>query len=124
MLSQSAVSSLDDFLSSRDLLRQEFGLLTAKGVAYTLPEFLRGQEPSRFNSRSLAMNPLWLDPIEPWTLERQPARDDAYPLFAGVSALQYGLIVLTQPGSYLLAHVPGRVIPNEHQRLFALHLNS
>ena len=33
------------------------------------------------------------------------------------------LIVLAQPGSHLLTYVPGGVVPNQHQHMFALRLD-
>src|SRR6266566_1622651 len=98
---------------SRNFLCKRLQLFTTEVVTDALPEHFRGQEPSRLDNRSLAMDPLGLNPVEPWTLDGQPARDDAYATFAGSSLLLHRLIVLAQPGSHLLTHVPGGVIPNQ-----------
>ncbi|GAC1364327.1 MAG: hypothetical protein NVSMB44_23460 [Ktedonobacteraceae bacterium] len=47
--------------SSRSLLCEQISLFTAKVVTNVLPEFLSSQKPSRFDIRSLAENPLWLN---------------------------------------------------------------
>lgn len=97
--------------SSRSRLCKQLSLFTAKVVTNALAEILRSQKPSRFDNRSFAMNPLWLNPVEPRTLGRQPVRNDAHALFAGASLLRHCLIVLAPPGSDLLTHVPGGVGP-------------
>ena len=80
--------------ASRDLLCKELGQFTAKVVTDPLSELLSGQKPSRFDNRSLAVDPLWLNSVEPGALDGQPARDDAYTTFASASLLQHRLIVL------------------------------
>ena len=109
--------------ASRDLLCKKLGLLTAKVVTDPLPDLLSSQKPSRFDNRSLAVDPFRLNPVEPGTLGRQPAQDDAYTTFAGASLLQHGLIVLAYPSSDLLTHMPGGVIPNQYEHVLALHLD-
>jgi hypothetical protein len=99
---------------------KRLNLFAAKVVTDALSEFLSGQKASRFNNRSLAMDPLWLYAVEPGTLSGQPARNDADTLFAVFHFVQLCLIVLTQPGSDVLAHMPGGVIPNQHQHAFTL----
>lgn len=69
------------------------------------------------------MDPLWLNRVQPGTFDGEPARNDAHACFACLSFLQNCLIVLTQPGSDLLTHMPGGVIPNEDEHLFALRLD-
>lgn len=68
--------------ASRDLLCKKLNLFTAKVVTNALPELLSSQKPSGLDNRSLAMGPLWLDPVEPGTLGGQPAWDGAYSLFS------------------------------------------
>ena len=79
---------------SRDFLCKKLGLLTAKVVTDPLPDLLSSQNPSRFDNRSLAVDPFRLNLAELGTLGRQPAWDDAYTTFAGASLLQHGRIVL------------------------------
>lgn len=105
---------------SSNRLRKRFQQFTAEVVTHTLLEFACGQEPSGLDNHALAMHPLWLDPVEPGTLGRQPTRNDAHPCFASRGFLQYRLIVLTQPDLDLFTHMPGGIIPNEHLHLLAL----
>ena len=58
--------------------------------------------------------------VEPGAFGGQPAGNAC---FAGLSFLQHCLIVLAQPGFNLLAHMPGGVIPNQHEHVFALRLD-
>jgi hypothetical protein len=48
-------------------------------------------------------------------MKRTPAKQARF--------LQHGLIMLTQPGLDLFTHMPGSIVPNEHQDVFALRLN-
>ena|SRR5947209_7463303 len=104
---------------SRDHLCKWLDQFTAKVIADALLDLLSGQKPSRFNNRSLAMNPLWLNAVEPWALDWQPARDNAHPSLARASLLLDHLIVLTQPRFHLLAHMLGSVIPDQNQDVLA-----
>ena len=107
---------------SRDLLCKRLHQFTAKVIANPLFHLLSGQEPSGLDNGSA--DPLWLNAVEPGTLGRQPARDDAYTTFASVSLLQHRLIVLTQPGSDLLTHpVWDALSPHQHEHLLALRLD-
>ncbi|EFH84467.1 Transcriptional regulator PadR [Ktedonobacter racemifer DSM 44963] len=63
---------------SRDLWRKRLSLFTAKIVTDPLPEFTRRQKPSRFDNRSLSVNPLWLNAVQPGAFYGQPARNDAH----------------------------------------------
>lgn len=56
--------------ASRGLLCKKLGLLTAKVVTDPLPDLLSSQKPSRVDNRSLAVDPLRLNPVEPGTLGR------------------------------------------------------
>ena len=73
---------------SRDLLCKRLHQFTAKVITNPLFHLLSGQEPSGLDNGSLAADPLWLNAVEPRTLGRQPARDDAYTTFASASLLQ------------------------------------
>lgn len=104
------------------MLCQQFSLLTTKGVTDPLPEFLSSQEPSRFDNGAFPMDPLRLNAVEPRTLDRQPAWNDAHAMFAGASFLQHGLIMLMEPRFDVFAHMPGSVIPNQHEYMLVLRL--
>ena len=67
---------------SRDLLCKRLKQFTAKVITNPLFHLLNGQEPSGLDNGSLAVDSLWLNAVEPGTLGRQPARDDAYTTFA------------------------------------------
>src|SRR5215469_13349538 len=107
----------------RDLLWKQLSLFTAKVVTPALPKLCRCQKPSRFDNRALAMDPLRLNAVEPGALGRQPARDDAHATCASASLSPHRLMMRTQPGFDLLTHVPGSVIPNEHEHTFPLCLD-
>jgi len=104
-------------------LCKQLSLFTTKVVADPLSEFLSGQKPSRFDDRSFAMDPFRLDPVEPGALGGQKASDNAHACFASAGFLPHRLIVRSQPGSDLLTHVPGSVIPNQDKDLLVLSLN-
>jgi hypothetical protein len=111
------------YVSSRNRLRKRLTLLTAKVITHPLSEFLSSQQSDWFDNGSLAMNLLWLNPVQPGTLDGKPARDDAHHCFASSSLLEYTLVVLTKPGLDLLAHMPGGVTPNEDEDMLALRLD-
>jgi len=72
---------------SRNFLCKGLKLFTSEVVTDALLEHFRGQELSRLDNRSLAMDPFRLNLVEPRTLDGQPARDDVYATFAGSSLL-------------------------------------
>ena len=86
-------------------------LVTAKVIRYALSELICRQQSSGFDNRSLAVDPLRFNPVEPRTFGGEPTGNDAYTLCAVLRLVQYRLIVLTKPGSDVLAHMPGGVIP-------------
>jgi hypothetical protein len=78
---------------------------------------LPGRErSSRLDHGTFAMNPFGFNGIEPGTLCGKAQRQNTDP-FARLFDL---LIVLSDPGSYDLADMPGRVIPNQQPGAFAL----
>src|SRR5258708_12217325 len=87
--------------ASRDLLCKELGQFTAKVVTDSLSELLSGQKPSRFDNFSLAVDPLWLNSLEPGTLDGQPPRHDAYTTFPSPTPLPPLLLVLPHPAPTL-----------------------
>src|SRR5712692_9973887 len=62
----------------RDLLWKQLNLFTAKVIAHALSELLSGQKSSRFDNRSLAVDPLRFNTVEPGTFGGEPAWDDAH----------------------------------------------
>ena len=63
-------------------------------------QVLSREQTVGFDDGTPAMHPLWLDGIEPGAFGRQKAGQNAYS-FTRLSDL---LVVLTNPGTYLLAH--------------------
>ena len=71
---------------------------------------LPGAEQARgFDNGTLGMDPLGLDRVEPGTLDRQRAGQDAHAL-ALLLDLPMGR---PDPGAYGLTHVPGRIVPDQ-----------
>src|SRR5262249_56044634 len=75
----------------------------------------RRQQLLRFDDGTLAVDPLRLDRIEPGTLARQSAHQDAHPAFPLDPA-----VVLLDPAPHPRADVPGSNVPNQQPRLLAL----
>src|SRR5258706_11529127 len=82
---------------------------TSKVSTDPFSKLLSCQQSIVLNHVAFAMHPLGLDGIEPGTFGRQKERQNAYS-FSGLSDL---LVVLTNPGAYLLADMPGGVIPDQ-----------
>ena len=78
-------------------------------------QFSRRQHPFRLHHRSLAMDPLGLEGIEPRALTRQHAGDeaDALPLRRDPR------VVGAYPVAYRGTFMPRGIVPNQQQRLFA-----
>src|SRR5260370_41608993 len=70
-----------------------------------------------------AINAFRLDPVGPGALGGQPAWDNAHACFASAGFLPQRLIVRSQPGSDLLTHVPGSVIPNQDKDVLVFSLS-
>jgi len=83
-------------VESRAHLCKKVSRLTAEVVTESLSEFLSGQEPSRFDNGSLAVDPLRLDVVKPKTFDEQPTRDDVHATFARLNPLQHYLMMLAQ----------------------------
>ena len=77
--------------------------------------FVGAQQTGWLGHAALAVDPAGLDGIEPRTLGRQEAGDDA----DAVSPLLYRPVVLPQPVADLLAQMPAGVIPDQQQRRLA-----
>ncbi len=67
------------------------------------------QHPVQFDHLAFAVGPFRFNRVEPGTLGRQQKRQKAYP-FARLLDL---LMVSANPGTHLLAEMPGSVIPNQ-----------
>src|SRR3954462_6646621 len=85
----------------------------AVGVGDAVGELLDGEQAVGFDDAALAMDPGRLDGIEPRALDGQVAGDDADP----IAALLDLSVVVADPGTDLLADVPGGVVPDQEQRL-------
>src|SRR5215475_924388 len=76
---------------------------------------LAGEHRVRLGHRTLPVDPLRLDVIEPWALRRQPADHDPHP-----AVLPHLPVVPADPGADPLASVPGGIVPDEQERLLPL----
>ena len=83
--------------------------------ADTLSRFRTRQLTCGFGDGALAMHPFRFNAIEPGTLGRQLADDQA----TATGALD-PLVMSLNPGSYGAAHMPGGVVPDDEERLFAV----
>jgi hypothetical protein len=77
-----------------------------------------GKPPIGFHNSLLGMHPLGLDRVQPGTFDGQKEGQDAHPL---VHLLHLG-IVLTNPGPYQLAVMPGGVLPDQQPTGLACRL--
>src|SRR6266568_562768 len=82
---------------------------TMKIGTHSLSQFTSRQEPGRLDHRPLAMHPSRFNGIEPGALFGQQQRQNADP-FARPFDL---LIVLANPSTDQLAHMPGSVVPDQ-----------
>jgi hypothetical protein len=108
--------------TSRDLLCEMVDHRTAKVITDTMFHFLSGEQRGRFYDGPFAMHPVRLNAIEPGTLGRQPAGNDAHSRMALPLGCQDTLIVQPEPAAHFLTDMPGGVIPDEHQHALALRL--
>src|SRR2546430_9272510 len=93
---------------------------TAVDRADALDDFSGGQEARGFEPLTLAMQPFGFNRVEPGTLGRQVADDQA----DAVTRLLDRAVVLAHPGAHDLAVVPGGVIPDQQHRLLAALLGA
>ena len=103
---------------SRDLFgNNEMGFVRASEVSTDpFSQLLSRKQPIVLNHVALSMNSLWLNGIEPGALRGQKERQNAH----SFSALSHLLVVLTNPGAHLLAHMPGGIIPDQEPVALAL----
>src|ERR1044072_7600484 len=80
-------------------------------LAEALLELGPAELARRLDHRSLAVDPLGLDRVEPRALARQPADQEA----AATAGPLDRAIVCPDPGAHLAADVPGGVVPDQHQ---------
>src|SRR5438128_749034 len=90
---------------------------TTIGITYTLGKLVGGEQTVSFYHPALAVQPLWLNRVEPGAFGGQIARQ--YPHSVTPSLVLDLVVVLSHPFSNLFAHVPGSVIPHQHQYSFA-----
>src|SRR5215213_11564784 len=91
-------------------------MVASKVGTDTLRHFLSSKQAGRLNDIAFAMNPVWLNAIEPGTLAGQVEGDDAHSL----ALLPNLTIVCVEPGPHWLADVPGGIVPDQDQSRFAL----
>src|SRR5947209_6763686 len=96
---------------------------TAKVVTDATLYFLSGEQTSRFNDGPFAMHPMRLNAVEPGTLGRQPAGNDAHSRMALSLGRQHATIVLLEPPAHFLTDMPGGIVPDENQHALALALH-
>lgn len=85
-----------------------------EGRTHPVDHFLGRQELRWFDDPSLAMAPRGLDWVQPRALARQGTDEDAHP----ATCLFDLEVVLADPTAYLLADVPGGIVPGQHQGRF------
>src|SRR4051794_25605716 len=88
----------------------------AVGIGDALGELIDGEQAVGFEDAALAMDPGRLDGVEPRALDGQVAGDDADAVAAPLDLS----VVVTDPGPDLLTDVPGGVVPDQEQGLFAV----
>jgi hypothetical protein len=86
---------------------------TAENPTDPIGELICAQQTLGLDHLSLAMDPLGLYGVQPWTLlGQQTAYDpDTTPALFDLA------VMLTQPAPYLTAYVPAGVVPDEEQDL-------
>jgi hypothetical protein len=94
----------------------EMGFMgAAAGIGHAVGEPMDGERAIGFEDAAFALDPGGLDGVEPGALDRQIAGDDA----DAVAVPLDPSVVIPGPGAPMLADVPGRVVPDEGQRLLA-----
>jgi len=81
-----------------------------------LSEPLSGKQPIMFDDMTFAVNPLWLDRIQPGTFGGQKEGQDVN-AFARLLDLR---VLFSDPGAYHVRAMPGGIIPNQQPVAFAL----
>jgi len=87
-----------------------------KVVADTLSQLASRKQAIVFDDIALAMDPLWLDGVEPGTLGGQKEGQDAH----AFARLLDQAVVFTNPGANHLAVMPGGIIPDQKPVALAL----
>src|SRR5262245_1100218 len=118
---RSASANSDDFdlqialsAGSSDLLFKRLKLLRAEVITDPDCDLMGRQQAIWLHDRSLAVDPLRLDRVEPGALDGQATRHDPDTAFRLDPA-----IVCLDPGADPLADVPTRVVPDQQQRRLA-----
>src|SRR5258707_13892412 len=83
---------------------------TALVGAHTLGHLMGAEQARWLDNRALTVHPSGFDGIEPGTLDRQVADDDAHAV-----AVPFARVVMgPDPGAHGPADVPGGVVPEPH----------
>src|SRR5215204_1830895 len=88
---------------------------TAEDLANPVGELVSTQQPLGLNYLAFAMNPLRLYCVEPRALGGQQTRHYPEPMAAGFDLAVVG----GDPASHLMAFMPGGIVPDKKQSLFA-----
>jgi hypothetical protein len=84
-------------------------------VADTANQLCGGQQAAGFDDRSLTVDPMRFEPIEPGAFDWQTAGEEAYPALP-----LHPLMVAPQPTAHLTTDGPGGIVPDHDQDLLAL----
>src|SRR5882762_8859810 len=74
-------------------------------------QFPSRQQALRIRDRALAVDPVRLDVVEPWALDREGTRDQA----DAAPAVLHLTVVLPHPEPNFRAPVPRRIVPDQQQ---------
>lgn len=81
----------------------------------TVSQFLCSEQADRLDHVAFAMPPVGFNRVEPGTLGGQRTDDEAHAL----ALLAHLSVVRLDPVAYFFADVPGAIIPDQQQGLFA-----
>src|SRR6185436_20238067 len=101
---------------SGDLLCERLEERASIVLAQALLQLSAAELAFRLDHGALAVDPFGLDRVQPRTFARQAADQQATAAARGLDAA----VVLLEPGTHLLADVPGGVVPDQRQHLHAL----
>ena len=86
-------------------------VITLKGSADPVCQFLCGQSPTRLDHVAFAMDPLRLNRVQPRALGRQETGQDTDSLSTALDVP----VVLADPVPHLVTDVPRSVVPDQEQ---------
>lgn len=88
-------------------------MLTAEISTCAVSQFAGSEQALYFDHGLFAVEPLWLDCVQPGAFARQQAEHDPHAL---PSSSFHLAVVLPQPGPHGLAYMPRRVVPYQQLR--------